>query len=72
MYSSSGQTNGPFAGYSAAEPRQPSSPNAGSVAEAGSAPSGTKYSASNAVIRIATDFGIPRLVMDRTIRWHLS
>jgi hypothetical protein len=42
VYSSSGQTNGPFAGKSAAEPRHPWRVSVGSVADAGSAPRGTK------------------------------
>src|SRR5215207_9107874 len=41
---------------------------AGPAADADVAPRGTKYSANSAVIRIAKGFGIPRLVMDRTIK----
>src|SRR5215207_8758972 len=41
---------------------------AGPAADADVAPRGTKYSANSAVIRIAKGFGIPRLVIDRTIK----
>ena len=49
-----------------------SNPPSTESADADIALSGTKYSTSSAAIRIANGFGIPRLVIDRTIRRHLS